>query len=482
MAAASRGGRWESHMRKTKIICTLGPASDGEGILEQLMLSGMDCARFNFSHGTHADHKARMDRVKSLRKKHGLHTAIMLDTKGPEIRLGKFQGGEAVLQKGQEFTFRASSGPGDATRVQISFPRLAENVAPGARILVDDGKVAFTVTAVRGTDVVCQALNGGRLTDRKSINLPNSDIDMPYISEADRSDLLFGISQDVDFVAASFVRRAQDVHDLRALLRENGGGSIRIISKIENMRGIENLEEIIEASDGVMVARGDLGVETPFEEIPAIQKRVIDRCYRRGKQVVTATQMLESMVSNPRPTRAEVSDVANAVYDGTTAIMLSGESASGLYPVESLRAMADIACATERSIDYRHRYIVNKLDINDDIPNAVCNCACLASFTLDVAAVIAVTRTGRTARDLSNHRPLCPIIAPCMDEKSCRQLSLAWGVYPILAEEQFNTDKLLAHAVERAKETGLAKSGDLVVMASAAIGQKRTDLMRIQYI
>ena len=411
-------------MRKTKIICTLGPASDGAGVLEQLMLSGMDCARFNFSHGTHADHKARMDRVKELRRKHGLHTAIMLDTKGPEIRLGKFRGGEAVLREGQEFTFRAAPCDGDETGVQVSFPRLAENVAPGARILVDDGKVAFTVTSVRGGDVVCQALNGGRLSDRKSINLPNSDIDMPYISEADRSDLLFGISQDVDFVAASFVRRAQDVHDLRALLDENGGRDIQIISKIENMRGIQNLEEIIEASDGVMVARGDLGVETPFEEIPAIQKHVIDRCYRCGKQVVTATQMLESMVSNPRPTRAEVSDIANAV----------------------------------------------------------CNCACLASFTLDVAAVIAVTRTGRTARDLSNHRPQCPIIAPCMDEKSCRQLSLAWGVHPVLAEEQFNTDKLLAHAVDRAKETGLVQNGDLVVMASAAIGQARTDLMRIQYI
>lgn len=424
-----------------------------------------------------------MDRVKELRRKHGLHTAIMLDTKGPEIRLGKFRGGEAVLREGQEFTFRAAPCDGDETGVQVSFPRLAENVAPGARILVDDGKVAFTVTSVRGGDVVCQALNGGRLSDRKSINLPNSDIDMPYISEADRSDLLFGISQDVDFVAASFVRRAQDVHDLRALLDENGGRDIQIISKIENMRGIQNLEEIIEASDGVMVARGDLGVETPFEEIPAIQKHVIDRCYRRGKQVVTATQMLESMVSNPRPTRAEVSDIANAVYDGTTAIMLSGESASGQYPVESLRAMVDIACATERSIDYRHRYIVNKLDINDDIPNAVCNCACLASFTLDVAAVIAVTpHRDATARDLSNHRPQCPIIAPCMDEKSCRQLSLAWGVHPVLAEEQFNTDKLLAHAVDRAKETGLVQNGDLVVMASAAIGQARTDLMRIQYI
>ncbi len=466
-------------MRKTKIICTLGPAVDKNNVLERLMLSGMDCARFNFSHGTHAEHKVRMDRVKELRNKHKLHTAILLDTKGPEIRLRHFKGGKAEIQEGQLFAFRRGEEDGDNTGVCLTFPDLDKNVVAGNRILVDDGLIAFDVEKVEDGVVTCRALNSGVLKDRKSLNIPNVDVDMPYMSDTDRADILFGIEQDVDFIAASFVRRADDVLELRRFLNRNGGGNIQIISKIENTRGVSNLQEIIEVSDGIMVARGDLGVEVRYCELPAIQKQIIESCYRTGKHVITATQMLESMVHNPRPTRAEISDIANAVYDGTTGIMLSGESAAGDYPVESVKAMAEIAEATENSIDYKQRFQHNSLELHHDIPNAVSNCATLASFMMDVDAIITVTRSGYTARLISSYRPGCSVIAPCLNPKVCRQLNLTWGVRPIECDEQYDVESLFRVAAKKAKETGLVKQGDLAIYTASLKGLKNTDIVHI---
>ena len=470
-------------MRKTKIICTLGPAVDRNNVLERLMLSGMDCARFNFSHGLHAEHKVRMDKVKQLREKHNLHTAILLDTKGPEIRLRNFKDGKVEICEGQSFVFRAGTQDGDETGACITFDRLDSNVAPGNRILVDDGLIAFEVVKTEPGAVTCRALNGGVIKNHKSLNIPNVDVDMPYMSDGDRADIRFGIEQDVDFIAASFVRRAEDVLELRRFLDENGGSNIQIISKIENTRGVRNLREIIEVSDGIMVARGDLGVEVHYCDLPVIQKEIIESCYRTGKHVITATQMLESMVHNPRPTRAEISDIANAVFDGTTAIMLSGESAAGDYPVESVKVMAEIAEATENSINYKKRFQKNSLELHQDIPNAVSNCATLASFMLEVDTIIAVTRSGFTARLISSYRPGCSIIAPCLNDKVCRQLNLTWGVRPILCEEQYDVESLFRVAAAKALETGLVKSGDLAIYTASLAGlRSNTDIVHIAHL
>lgn len=463
-------------MRRTKIICTLGPADDREEILESLMLAGMDCARFNFSHGTHAEHKERMDRVKALRKKHGLNTAILLDTKGPEIRTrGIAPEGVAVAAE-QRFVFGAE---GQACDAALSFPLLYKNVKSGDTVLYDDGAIAFTVQSAAESGIVCIAGNGGTVKDHKSVNVPNVDVEMEYLSEADKADLLFGIEQDVDFVAASFVRSKEDVLALRHFLNENGGNNIQIIAKIENTRGVENLEEIMEIADGIMVARGDLGVEIRFSHLPRIQKEIIEKCYRAGKHVVTATQMLESMVSAPRPTRAEVSDIANAVFDGTTAIMLSGESASGAYPVESLRTMAEIAEEAERAIDYKQRFLQKELELGEDIPSAIAVSACQACFALPVKSIVTLSRSGYTARLISSFRPGCPIIAPSMNERVARQLNLTWGVRPILCEEQFDYASLFHMAADKALETGLLKEGDLAVITGSITGMKNTDIVHI---
>ena len=469
-------------MRKTKIICSMGPATESPEIIKELMLNGMDCARFNFSHGTHESHKKHMDTVKAVRKELNLNIPILLDTKGPEIRLKNFKEGKVCVKDGQIFTLSVGDNDGCENCACVTFDELYRNVSNGTSILIDDGAVALKVERIDGTDIVCRVINGGVLKNHKGINVPDTFIDMPYLSEADKSDLLFGIEQDVDFVAASFVRCADDVITLRKFLNENGGQRIQIISKIENRSGVENLKEIIEASDGVMVARGDLGVEISFDELPAIQKKLISACYWQGKHVVTATQMLESMTNNPRPTRAEVSDVANAVYDGTTAIMLSGETAAGQYPIEALKTMAEIASTTESNIHYKKRFMTNELELSNDIPNAVSNCACLASYSLNVEAIIAVTRSGRTARLVSAYRPACKIIAPCTDERTCRQLNLRWGVRPVLSIQQDNTDKIMEHAVEKALETGLVKKGDLTVIVGAVIGQPHMDMLRLYEI
>lgn len=473
-------------MRKTKIICTLGPACDDEATLKSMIENGLDCARLNFSHGTHEEQKVRMDRVKKVRTELGIPLPILLDTKGPEIRVRLFENKKVELKKGQEFTFCSDFDLiGDETKVGLTYPHLATYVnKPGIIILADDGKVSFEVLRVDGTDVVCKVLNDATLSDRKSINIPNVIVDMPYISEVDRSDIIFGIKECVDYIAASFVRRKEDVYELRKLLDEyDTSGKIRIISKIENTEGIEKMDEIIEASDGIMVARGDMGVEVPFKMLPAIQKEIIDKCYKAGKIVVTATQMLDSMQTNPRPTRAEVSDVANAIYDKTTAIMLSGESAAGKYPLESVTAMKDIAEFTESNIDFKKIFAENHLDLGEDFLSVICNAAVQAAYQVDAKAIICVTNHGLTGFKLSAYRPACPIIAVTVNEKACRQLNLAWNVYPIYAEKKDNIDELFLYAIQKALETDVVKKGDKVIITGAsAVGNAITDTIKLHIL
>ncbi len=473
-------------MRKTKIICTLGPACDDDELLKKMIQNGLDCARLNFSHGTHEEQKVRMDRVKRIRTEMKIPLPILLDTKGPEIRVRLFQNKKVQLKKGQEFRFCSDFDMiGDETKVGLTYPDLAKYVnVPGTKILADDGKVSFEVIRTEGTTVVCKVLNDATLSDRKSINIPNVVVDMPYISEADRSDLIFGIQECVDYIAASFVRRKEDVLELRKLLDQyDTSGKIRIISKIENTEGIEKMDEIIAVSDGIMVARGDMGVEVPFSQLPGIQKELISKCYRAGKMVVTATQMLDSMQQNPRPTRAEVSDVANAIYDRTTAIMLSGESAAGLYPLESVTAMKDIAITTEANINFKRRFEQNKLDLGTDFLSAICNSAVNAAFQCEAKAIICVTNNGMTAFKLSAYRPVCPVIAITVNEKACRQLNLAWNVYPVYAEKKNSTDELFQYAIQKALETGVVKKGDKVIITGASsVGNAITDTIKLHIL
>ncbi|MBR6072239.1 MAG: pyruvate kinase [Acholeplasmatales bacterium] len=470
-------------MRKTKIICTLGPACDDDELLKKMIKNGLDCARLNFSHGTHEEQKVRMDRVKRVREELGVPLPILLDTKGPEIRVKTFKDGKVDLVEGQEFTFCSDPDTeGDNKKVGLSYPDLAKYVnKPGIRILANDGNIAFEVVRIEGKDVVCKVLNSAYLSNRKSINIPNVVVDMPYISKADREDIIFGIQECVDYIAASFVRRKEDVLEIRKLLDQyDTSGKIRIISKIENTEGIEKMDEIIEVSDGIMVARGDMGVEVPFRMLPKIQKELIDKCYRAGKIVVTATQMLDSMQVNPRPTRAEVSDVANAIYDGTTCIMLSGESAAGKYPLESVTAMKDIADYTETNIDFETRYDDANLDLGDDFLSSICNAAVTCAYQVDAKAIICVTNHGQTAFKLSAYRPSCPVIAITVDQKACRQLNLAWGVIPVYAEKKSSTDELFLYAIEKALETGVVKKGDKVIITGASfIGDAVTDTIKL---
>ena len=473
-------------MRKTKIICTLGPACDDEVVLKQLIKNGLDCARLNFSHGTHAEQKVRMDRVKKVREELGIPLPILLDTKGPEIRVRLFENKKVELKKGQEFTFSSDYDLiGNESIVGLTYPDLAVYVnKPGIIILADDGKVSFEVLRIEGKNVVCKVLNDATLSDRKSINIPNVIVDMPYISEADRADLVFGIQECVDYIAASFVRRKEDVLAVRELLEQyDTSGKIRIISKIENTEGIEKMDEIIEVSDGIMVARGDMGVEVPFKQLPKIQKELIQKCYNKGKIVVTATQMLDSMQSNPRPTRAEVSDVANAIYDKTTAIMLSGESAAGKYPIESVSAMREIAEFTEENINYEKRFKEYSIDLGDGFLAATCNSAVNAAYQFNAKAIICATNNGLTAFNLSAYHPVCPIIAITVNEKACRQLNLCWNVHPIYAEKKESIDELFEYAIEKALETGLVKKGDRVIITGAsAVGNAVTDTIKLHIL
>ena len=471
-------------MRKTKIICTLGPAIDDYDKLKEMVKNGLNCCRLNFSHGTHEEHKVRIDRIKKLREELNISLPIMLDTKGPEIRVRDFKEGKVELKTGQEFTLTPSfSDLGDENHVGLTYPDLAKYVKPGNKILIDDGLIQMEVARIEGKNIVCKVLNNGVVKNHKSINIPNVIVDMPYLSEVDKSDIIFGCEQDVDYVAASFVRRKQDVLDMRKLLDENGGKQIKIICKIENTEGVKNMDDIISIADGVMVARGDLGVEIPFKLLPAVQKNMISKCYRQGKIVVTATQMLDSMQQNPRPTRAEVSDVANAIYDRTSVIMLSGESAAGKYPIESVRAMNDIAEATEEDINYYERFYNNKLDLGCDVLSTICNSAVAASFQINAKAIVCVTMHGLTAEKMAAYRPSCPIIAVVVDPKSYHQLGLAWNVLPVKAEVKSSTDELILYAQEKAKETGLVNIGDKVIITGGAIaGCGITDTIKIHTI
>lgn len=467
-------------MRKTKIICTLGPAVDSDERITQIINAGMDCARLNFSHGTHEEQEVRLNRVRRIAGELNRHIPILLDTKGPEIRLKDFEGGSVIVEKGSLFTFDTDKEtPGTRERIGLTYDKLAKNVEVGTRILVDDGKIDLKVTAIKGSKVICKVVTGGKLSNHKSINIPNVEIPMPYLNDVDKSDLLFGIEHNVEYIAASFVRCADDLKKLRKFLKYNGGQDIKIISKIENGQGINNFDEILELSDGIMVARGDMGVEINFEKIPAIQKMMIEKCNREGKIVVTATQMLESMTENPRPTRAEVSDVANAIYDGTTVIMLSGESAAGRHPVEAVRTMANIAVNAENTINYYEKYVDSSADMEPNLKNAICASAYNAAKYLDAKAIVVLTRSGATANILSRFHPECPVIAATISERGRNQLNLVWGITPVAAENLDSADKFVEYAVSKAVESRLVKRGDNIVVILASDLESDDDTMRI---
>ena len=398
------------NLRKTKIICTLGPATDDDEVLRKLMIEGMDVARFNFSHGDHAQHRKNKDRVEKLREELGLPVATLLDTKGPEIRVGDFKEGKVELVEGQTFTLTTEDVVGDQAKVSITYKNLVNDVKPGDTILIDDGLINMKIEKVTDKDIVCRVENGGPVSNHKGVNVPRVNLTMPYISDVDRADIIFGIENDFDFIAASFVRSADDILEIRKILDEYECDNINIIAKIENMQGVDNIDDIIRVSDGIMVARGDMGVEIPLEDVPIIQKMIIKKVYNADKQVITATQMLDSMMIHPRPTRAEATDVANAIYDGTSAIMLSGETAAGKYPVEALHTMKTIAERAERDIDYNKRFFNRDAVQNPDITSAISHATCTTAIDLAAAAIITVTKSGKTARMLSKYRPKCPII------------------------------------------------------------------------
>lgn len=467
-------------MRKTKIICTLGPAVDSDERITQIINAGMDCARLNFSHGTHEEQEVRLNRVRRIAGELNRHIPILLDTKGPEIRLKDFENGSVVVEKGSLFTFDTDKEtPGTKERIGLTYDKLAKNVEVGTKILVDDGKIELKVTAIKGSKVICKVITGGKLSNHKSINIPNVEIPMPYLNDVDKSDLLFGIEHNVEYIAASFVRCADDLKKLRKFLKDNGGQDIKVISKIENGQGINNFDEILELSDGIMVARGDMGVEINFEKIPAIQKMMIEKCNREGKIVVTATQMLESMTENPRPTRAEVSDVANAIYDGTTVIMLSGESAAGRHPVEAVRTMANIAVNAENTINYYEKYVDSSADMEPNLKNAICASAYNAAKYLYAKAIVVLTRSGATANILSRFHPECPVIAATISERGRNQLNLVWGITPVAAENLDSADKFVEYAVSKAVESRLVKRGDNIVVILASDLESDDDTMRI---
>jgi len=452
-------------VKKTKIVCTLGPSTDDDSVLRAMIGAGMDIARLNFSHGEREEHGRRIEQIKRVRGEMGLPIAVILDTSGPEIRLKKFEGGSALIETGQTFTLTTDDVMGDKNKVSVTYAGILSDVKPGTRVMIDDGNAELRVEYVEGHDVVCTVVHGELLKDRKSVNLPEVMLSMPYVSEKDEADLEFGISHEVDFVAASFVRGASDVLEIRRILEQNGGHGIRIIAKIENRQGVDNIDEILRVADGIMVARGDMGVEIPFEELPHIQKMLIKRTYESGRMVITATQMLESMIENPRPTRAEITDVANAVYDGTSAVMLSGETAIGAYPAKAVDTMSRIIRSTEVDINYAKRFL-NNITVNKNITDAISHATVTTAHDLSAAAIITVTETGNTARMISKFRPACPIIGCTPDEQTCRQMNLSWGVVPAMAEKTDNTDDLLTNAVKCAVDTGIVKRGDLVVLAA----------------
>ena len=464
-------------MRKTKIICTLGPSTDKDGVLRELIANGMNVARFNFSHGSHEEHKGRLDLLKSLREELGKPVAALLDTKGPEIRLKDFKNGTEMLEAGQTFTLTTRDVEGTKEICSITYKDLPQDVAPGGTIMLDDGLIKLQIQTVNDTDIVCTVLNNGKIKNKKGVNVPGVHLSMPYMSQRDKDDIIFGIEQGFDFIAASFVRTAQDVYEIRNLLNEYDS-NIRIIAKIENREGVNNIDSILAAADAVMVARGDLGVEIDFTELPGIQKTIIDRSFSFGKPIVTATQMLDSMMVNPRPTRAEISDVANAIYDGTSAIMLSGETAAGAYPVEALKTMSAIAERTENEPHYRDERFKDAAHGQISVSDATAHAACLTARDVNAAAIVTVSESGNTARLLSKYRPTQPIIACVMNEQVQRQLSLSWGITSLLMGPAKSTDELIEMSTALAQKNGYLHNGELaVVTAGVPVGVSGTTNM-----
>ena len=471
-------------LRKTKIICTLGPAVDSEEMIRTLIRAGMDAARFNFSHGSHEEHLQRLTLLKSVRDTMGRPVATILDTKGPEIRIRSFAEKSICLEAGDSFTLTTRDEVGDRAHVSVTYEKLHEELQPGQEILIDDGLVALKVDAIQGRDIRCTVENGGSLSANKSINIPGVHIHLPALTERDISDIQFGVANDFDFIAASFVRRAADVQAVREVLRSFGGDDVRIIAKIENQEGVDNIDEILTAADGIMVARGDLGVEIPAARVPILQKQIIRKGLQAGKPVITATQMLDSMIRNPRPTRAEVSDVANAVFDGTSCVMLSGETAGGKYPVEALSAMASIVTEAEQSIDYWRQFRKQRIVPAGNINDAITHTCCLTAMDLDAKAILAATYSGRTARMICRFRPACPVAALTMHEKVRRQLAISWGVIPFLTGEVTSTDRIFSLSAEVARKEGLVQNGDTVVItAGIPMGKSgSTNLIKAQII
>ncbi len=470
-------------MRKTKIVCTIGPASDSEEVLRSLCLAGMNVARLNFSHGTHDEHLKRIELIRKVRKDLNLPIAIMLDTKGPEYRIGTFENGVISLKKGDNFTFTTDQVEGTQEKVSVSFNKLHEDMAVGDKILLNDGMMTFRVIGVEGHDILTVAENGGSLSNRKSMSFPGKVIKQTYLSKQDKADILFGIQNDIDFIACSFVSVRQDLIDVHEFMQKNGGEGIELIAKIENQSGYDNIEEICKECDGIMVARGDMGVEISFEKLPAIQKNLITKCRLLGKRVITATEMLESMINNPRPTRAEVSDVANAVYDGSSAIMLSGETAAGKYPVEAVKTMAKIAETTEGDIQYTQRFHDNDFFIHNEV-DAISHATCQMAIDINASAIVACTISGLTARMVSRFRGPVDIIGLTTDEKTWRKLALSWAVIPQLCEYYPSTDVLFYSARKIAIESLKLKEGAKIVITGGYVTGKsgNTNLIKIENI
>ena len=470
-------------IRKTKIVCTMGPNLFEKHLIAPLMKAGMNVARFNFSHGTYETHQHYYDEVCRIRDELGLPVATMLDTKGPEIRVRSFKNGRVTLQNGQLFTLTTDEVEGDEERVSITYKELPQDIAVGSSILIDDGLIGMQVERIDGADIVCRVLNGGVVSNNKGVNIPNAHLSMPFISEKDHQDILFAIKNGYDFIAASFTRCADDIMQIRHILQENNCHTINIIAKIENMEGVENIDEILRVVDGVMVARGDLGVEVPLEDVPSLQKKLIQRGIAAGKPVITATQMLDSMIKNPRPTRAEATDVANAIYDGTSAIMLSGESAVGAYPVEAMETMVRIALRAEADMDYIRRFS-RDTSASTDVTNAISHATVTSAHDLNASAIITVTKSGSTARILSRYRPACVIVGCTTEKHVWRQLALSWGTVPLMIAEESNTDDLFEHAVDAAVQNGLVHDGELVVLtAGVPLGiSGTTNLMKVHVV
>lgn len=470
-------------IRKTKIVCTMGPNLFEKHLIAPLMKAGMNVARFNFSHGTYETHQHYYDEVCRIRDELGLPIATMLDTKGPEIRVRSFKNGRVTLQNGQLFTLTTDEVEGDEERVSITYKELPQDIAVGSSILIDDGLIGMQVERIDGADIVCRVLNGGVVSNNKGVNIPNAHLSMPFISEKDHQDILFAIKNGYDFIAASFTRCADDIMQIRHILQENNCHTINIIAKIENMEGVENIDEILRVVDGVMVARGDLGVEVPLEDVPSLQKKLIQRGIAAGKPVITATQMLDSMIKNPRPTRAEATDVANAIYDGTSAIMLSGESAVGAYPVEAVETMVRIALRAEVDMDYIRRFS-RDTSASTDVTNAISHATVTSAHDLNASAIITVTKSGSTARILSRYRPACVIVGCTTEKHVWRQLALSWGTVPLMIAEESNTDDLFEHAVDAAVQNGLVHDGELVVLtAGVPLGiSGTTNLMKVHVV